>query len=74
MSEEEKPEKFNVKEVLIEGCADPKAKEVIGQMLERRLAELDPEGLQAKFIMRLQNELNQMPSCEEMLSEKKETE
>jgi len=76
MSEEkpEEPKKFDVKQVLIEGCADPKAKEVIGQMLERRLAELDPEGLQAKFILRLQNELNEMPSCEAILSDKKETE
>jgi len=69
MSEEkpEEPKKFDVKQVLIEGCMDPKAKEVIGQMLERRLAELDPEGLQAKFILKLQNEVNQMPGCGEML-------
>lgn len=66
---EEKP--FDMKEVLIEGCVDPKAREVISQMLERRLAELDAGGLQAKFIMKLQNELGAMPTCEEMFSAKK---
>jgi len=72
MSEEEKEKKFDVKEVLIEGCIDSKAREVISQMLERRLAELDAGGLQAKFIMKLQNELGALPTCEEMIGAKKE--
>lgn len=64
--EEEK--KFDPTEILIEGCIDDQAKEVISQMLERRLAELDPTGGQAKFIMKLQNEINEMPSCKELLT------
>jgi hypothetical protein len=65
--EEEK--KFDAAEVLIEGCIDEQAKEVISQMLERRLAELDPTGGQAKFIMKLQNEINEMPSCKDLLTD-----
>lgn len=68
---EKKPEvkkKFDPKEMLIEGCIIPKAKEVISQMLERRLAELDPTGLQAKFVMKLQNEINEMADCSELFA------
>ena len=69
MSEEKM---LDVKEVLIEGCIDSRAKEVISQMLERRLAELDAGGLQAQFIIKLQNEISGMPDCGEMLGAKKE--
>jgi len=75
MTEEEKGEEkkeFEVKDILIEGCITPKAKEVISQMLERRLAELDPEGLQATFILKLQNELNEMQDCKEMFDKNAE--
>lgn len=65
---ETKEKSFNAKEMLIEGCIDPQARDVIGQMLERRLAELDPNGLQAKFIFKLQSEINEMPTCEEIVS------
>ena len=68
---EKKPalvKKFDPKEMLIEGCIIPKAKEVISQMLERRLAELDPTGLQAKFVMKLQNEINEMADCSELFA------
>jgi len=67
---EKKPEvkkKFDPKEMLVEGCIVSQAKEVISQMLERRLAELDPTGIQAKFVMRLQNEISDMPDCSELL-------
>ena len=72
MSEPEEEKTLDVKEVLIEGCIDSKAREVISQMLERRLAELDAGGLQAQFIIKLQNELSEMPDCGEMLGAKKE--
>lgn len=62
----EKPEEFKTKDMLIEGCVNDKARDVISQMLERRLTELDATGLQAKFIMQLQNELNAMPTCQEL--------
>lgn len=64
--EKEKP--FDAKMMLIEGCIDPQAREVIATMLERRLAELDPAGQQAKFIFKLQAEINEMPTCEDMVS------
>lgn len=54
-------------EVLVEGCLSSEAKSVISQMLTRRIAELDPTGLQAKFIMRLQDELDQAMDCDDML-------
>lgn len=78
MSEEQKTEekKFDAKkDVLIEGCISSKARETISQMLERRLAELDPQGLQAQFIIKLQNELSGMTDCEKVLgaNEKEET-
>ncbi len=66
-TEPEAKKKFDPKEMLVEGCIVPQAKEVISQMLERRLAELDPTGLQAKFVMKLQNEINEMPDCSELL-------
>lgn len=72
LSQEEKKEeerKFDPQEVLIEGCIDDQAKEVISQMLERRLAELDPTGGQAKFIIKLQNEITGMPSCKDLLTD-----
>jgi hypothetical protein len=65
---QEKEEKFDPSQILIEGCIDDQAKEVISQMLERRLAELDPQGIQAKFVLRLQNDLQSMPSCKELLT------
>lgn len=78
-SEEKSGEKkFTSKDMLIEGCINDHAREVISQMLERRLAELDTTGQQAQFIIKLQGELNQMPTCADMLgeetSEKKEEE
>lgn len=77
MTEKVEPEKTEepfsaIKDVLIEGCIDGKAKEVISQMLTKRLAELDPAGLQAKFIMKLQNEINIMADCGEILAKKEE--
>lgn len=70
--EKKEEKKFDAAEVLIEGCIDDQAKEVISQMLERRLTELDPTGGQAKFIMKLQNEINEMPSCKDLLTNEKE--
>ena len=57
------------KGMLIEGCIDDNAKAVISQMLERRLAELDAGGQNAQFVIKLQNELSQMPSCKELFSD-----
>lgn len=55
--------------ILIEGCIDDNAREEISQMLSRRLAELDPEGLKAKFIMKLQQEINELPTCDDLIGE-----
>lgn len=67
------PEKTEaVQDILIEGCVSDKAREVIDHMLGRRLAELDADGLQAKFIVKLQNELNAMPTCKVLLGPKEE--
>jgi hypothetical protein len=67
VSEEEK--KFDVKDMMVEGCIIPEAKAEISQMLSRRLAELDPEGNKAKFIMKLREEIDNLPDCSELMSE-----
>jgi hypothetical protein len=67
-NDKEKEKSFNAKEMLIEGCIDSQARDVISQMLERRLTELDPNGQQAKFVLKLRDEINEMPTCEDMVS------
>lgn len=67
--EAEKKKKIS-EEILIEGCISEDARSEISNMLERRLAELDPTGLQAKFVIKLREEIQELPDCEEMLEGK----
>lgn len=63
MSEGKSAVEKKAEKLLMVGCIDPDAKQVIDQQLNKRLAELDPEGLKASFIIRLKNDLDMMPSC-----------
>lgn len=48
---------------------------MIDQALNKRLAELDPQGLQAKNIMGIKKELSELPACDiEIEEEQEETE
>lgn len=64
MSEDDARAEKKARKLLMVGCIDPKAKDVIDQQLNKRLAELDAGGLQSNFIMRLKADLDMMPSCE----------
>jgi len=72
MSEAESAVENKAKKLLMVGCIDPQAKDVIDQQLNKRLAELDSGGLQASFIMRLKSDLDIMPSCEIAEEEEKQ--
>lgn len=70
MSEEEK----KIEDILIEGCVSDEARDEISQMLDRRLAELDPQGKKAQFILKLRNEVVEMPSCKTLINEEEKSE
>lgn len=69
--EDEKEEEtdFKVEDMLVEGCMSSKAKETISQLITRRMAEVDPGSLNATFLMKLHDEIGQMPTCKDLVAE-----
>ena len=60
-------EKALLEGILVEGCMSDEAKETITQLLYRRMAELGGKGLKAEFILKLQDEVDQLPNCKEFI-------
>lgn len=50
--------------MLVSGCMASKGKEVVGNLLFRRLAEIDPRGQSGAFILELHGEIDNLPTCD----------
>lgn len=47
----------------ISGCMSSKGKEVLGNLLFRRLAEIDPRGQSGAYILELKGDIDELPTC-----------
>lgn len=56
-------------EVEIAGCISSEARSLIKDALYKRAASLDPQGVKAKKIMDIIDQLDELDSCEILLSD-----